>query len=188
MWKLLVILVVIKLYGWINLFRNTLWGRCFITSNSLQQCLVILGSLVETKSDLIVRSVETDLGRWTLVVFVIVLMLVLFQLFQTWLFVLRIQEEVFFSCPVLPDQMETELGSSKHEVSPSTSKSIGVVLAPCRCCKCVPIQLFTVMWIIPRSLSVIWYNRWVLSKDLQIYFKDWCLLNSQSNFLFLNYF
>ena len=51
--------------------------------------------LVETESDLIVRSVETGLGRLALVVAVIVLMLILFQLSQTWLFVLRIQEEVF---------------------------------------------------------------------------------------------
>ena len=144
--------------------------------------------LVETESDLIVRSVETGLGRLALVVAVIVLVLILFQLSQTWLFVWRIQEEVFSNCPVPPGSKDTELGSSKHEVSPSTGKNTGAFLAPCCCWKCVPIQLFTVMWIISRSLSVIWYNRWVLSEGLKVYFKDWCFLNSQPNFLFLNYF
>ena len=86
---------------------------------------------------------------------VIVLMFILFQLSQTWLFVLRIQEEVFSNCLVPPDSRDTELGSSKHEISPSTGKNTGAVLAPYCCWKCVPIQLFTVMWIISRSLSVI---------------------------------
>ena len=144
--------------------------------------------LVETESDLIVRSVENGLGRWALVVAVKVLMLILFQLSQTWIFVLRIQEEMFSSCPVPSDSKETKLESSRHELSPSTGKNTGAVLTPCCCWKCVPIQLFTVMWIISRSLSVIWYNRWVLSEGLKVYFKDWCLLNSQPNFLFLNCF
>ena len=49
---------------------GTLGGRCFITSISLAYHLFLL-RLVKTKSDFIVRSVETGLGRWTLVVAVI---------------------------------------------------------------------------------------------------------------------
>ena len=40
----------------------TLWGRCFITSTSLAPYLFLLGWL-KRNLILIVRSVETDLGR-----------------------------------------------------------------------------------------------------------------------------
>ena len=48
-------------------------------------------------------------------------------------------------------------------------------------------QLFLMVWIFLRSLSVICYDRWVLSEGHKNYFKDWCLMNSQSTFLFLTY-
>ena len=41
-----------------------------------------------------------------------------------------------------------------------------------------------VVWIFLRSLGVICYDRWVLSEGHKNYFKDWCLMNSQSTFLF----
>ena len=31
------------------------------------------------------------------------------------------------------------------------------------------------------------YDRWILSEGHKNYFKDWCLMNSQPTFLFLNY-
>ena len=49
------------------------------------------------------------------------------------------------------------------------------------------LQLFPVVWIFPRSLGVIYYDRWVLSEGHKNYFKDWCLMNSQPTFLFLTY-
>ena len=49
------------------------------------------------------------------------------------------------------------------------------------------LQLFLVVWIFLRSLGVICYERWVLSKGHKNSFKDWCLMDSQSTFLFLTY-
>ena len=46
------------------------------------------------------------------------------------------------------------------------------------------LQLFPVVWIFLGSLGVICYNRYILSGGYKNYFKDWCLLNSQSTFLF----
>ena len=37
------------------------------------------------------------------------------------------------------------------------------------------------------ELSVICYDRWVLSVGRKNYFKDWCLMNPQPTFLFLTY-
>ena len=57
--------------------------------------------LVKTESGFIVRSVETGLGRWMLVVAVI-----------------SVDAYPFFgfsSCIVPPDSKETELGSSDHQ-------------------------------------------------------------------------
>ena len=65
--------------------------------------------LAKTKSDFIVRSVETDLCDW-----------------------------VFSGCCVPPDSKETELGSSDQEASPSADKNTGIVLVPCCTWKCVP--------------------------------------------------
>ena len=38
------------------------------------------------------------------------------------------------------------------------------------------------------DLSVISYDKWVLSKGHKTYFKDMCLMNLQPAFLFLIYF
>ena len=38
-----------------------------------------------------------------------------------------------------------------------------------------------------RSMGVICYERWVLSKGHKNYFRDWCLINSQTTFLFLTF-
>ena len=86
--------------------------------------------LVKTESSFTVRSVETGLGRWTLVVAVGSVDAYPFWLFQTWPVTLRIQEQVFSGCTVPSDSKETELGSSDQEASPSAGKNIGVVLVP----------------------------------------------------------
>ena len=49
--------------------------------------------------------------------------------------------------------------------------------------KCVPRNI-PVVWIFPRSLGVICYDRWVPSEGHKNYFKDWCLMNSQPTFVF----
>ena len=46
-------------------------------------------------------------------------------------------------------------------------------------------QLFLVVWLFLRFLGVICFERWVLNEGHKNYFKDCCLLNSQSTFLFL---
>ena len=50
-----------------------------------------------------------------------------------------------------------------------------------------PLQLFLVVWIFLRSLSVICYGRWNLSEGHKNYFKDWCFMNSQRTFPLLTY-
>ena len=87
---------------------------------------------VKIESGFIVRSVETGLQRWGLVVAVIIveLMLILFWLSQTWPVSFRIQELVFFGYTVLPDSKEIELESNNQEGSPSAGKNSRVVLVP----------------------------------------------------------
>ena len=46
-------------------------------------------------------------------------------------------------------------------------------------------ELFLVVWIFLRFLGVICFDRWVLNEGHKNYFKDCCLMNSQSTFLFL---
>ena len=52
----------------------------------------------------------------------------------------------------------------------------------------VSLQLFSVVWIFPRSLGVICCSRWVPSEGHKNYFKDWCLMDSQITFLFFTNF
>ena len=46
-------------------------------------------------------------------------------------------------------------------------------------------QLFLVVWIFLRFLSVICYDRWVPNESHKNYFTDCCLVNSQPTFQFL---
>ena len=82
-------------------------------------------------------------------------------------------------CTVPPDSKETEPGSSDQEASPSAGKITGVVLVPCRAWKCVPTA-------ISAGVDFSEVPPWVsfLSEGPKIYFKDWCLMNSQPTFLF----
>ena len=52
----------------------------------------------------------------------------------------------------------------------------------------ISLQLFAVVWIFLKSLGVICYDRRVLSEGHKNYFKDRCLMNSQSTFVFFNLF
>ena len=72
--------------------------------------------LVKTESGFIVRSVETGLGRWTLVVAVISIDACPFLAFSD-----------LPTFTVRPDSKETELGSGDQEASPSAGKNTGVV-------------------------------------------------------------
>ena len=45
---------------------------------------------------------------------------------------------MFSGCTVLPDNKETELGSSNQHASSSAGKNTGIVLVPCHAWKCVP--------------------------------------------------
>ena len=70
--------------------------------------------LVKTKSGFVVRSVETGLGRWTLVVAVISIDASPFLGF----FTIRLREQVFPGCTVLSDRKKTKLGSKDQRGSP----------------------------------------------------------------------
>ena len=73
--------------------------------------------LLNTEFDVIVRSIETESGRWTLVVAEISVDAYPFLAFS--------------------DHSQTELGSSNREASPSAGKNTRAVLVPCCTCKCV---------------------------------------------------
>ena len=87
--------------------------------------------LVKTESGFIVRSVETGLGRWTLVVAVISVDAYPFLAFPYLTYHLEDTGIRFSGCTVLPDSKETQLGSSDQETSLSAGKNTGIVLVPC---------------------------------------------------------
>ena len=129
--------------------------------------------LVKTESSFTVRSVETGLGRWTLVVAVASVDAYPFWFFQTWPVTLRIQEQVFSGCTVPPDSKVTEIGSSDQEASLSASKSTGVgfdSFSKMFMHGSVSLQLFPVVWICLRSLGIICYKRWIFSEGHKNYF------------------
>ena len=83
--------------------------------------------LVKTESAFIVRLVETGLGRWMVVVAVICVDANPFFGFLT----LRIKEQVFSGCTVLPNSKETKPGTNNQETFPSAGKNTGVILVTC---------------------------------------------------------
>ena len=96
--------------------------------------------LVKTESGYIVRSVETGLGRQTLVVAVTSVGAYPFLAFPDLTCHLEEVVTLLVMVPLTltlmvsllpPDSNETELGSSDKEASPSASKNTGVVLVPC---------------------------------------------------------
>ena len=143
---------------------------------------------VKIESGFIVRSVETGLQRWGLVVAVIIveLMLILFWLSQTWPVSFRIQELVFFGYTVLPDSKEIELESNNQEGSPSAGKNSRVVLVPflhmevhpysyLRWCGC-----FWGPWVSFFTTDEFSVRATKITSRI-------ALMNSQSTFLFLTY-
>ena len=111
-------------------------GRCFITSTSLAPHLFLL-HLVKTKSDFIVRSVETALGKWMLVIAAISVDAYLLLAFSNLTCHLEEQKYVFYGCPVLPDIKETWIRSSNQEASLWAGKNARIVLVLCCRWKCV---------------------------------------------------
>ena len=107
--------------------------------------------LLDTEFDVIVKSVETDLGRWTLVVAVISVDAYLFLAFSDLTYHLEDARTGVSWLHCAPDSKETELGRSKQEAFVSAGKNLGIVLVPCRVWKCVPTAIsdgvyLPVMW------------------------------------------
>ena len=75
--------------------------------------LSIPTGLVKTKSDFIVRSVETGLGKWMLVIAVISVNAYLFLAFSDLTYHLEDMGIGVFCFAVLPDSKKTELGSKR---------------------------------------------------------------------------
>ena len=121
--------------------------------------------LVKTESDFIVRSVETGLGRWTLVVAVISAHAFFFDFPMT----LRIQA----LCHLI-------LRSQNFQFT-------RILLVPCCTWKSVPTSI-SGFWEFLRSLGVICYDRWVLSECYKNYFNNWCFMNSKRTIRFFNLF
>ena len=92
----------------------------------------------------------------------------LFWLFQTWPVTLRIQEQGFSACNVLPDTKEVEPGSGNQK-GLSGCKNTSVVLAPHGN---VSLRLFLMVCTFSRFLDVICCNRGVLNRSYKNYFKD----------------
>ena len=82
-------------------------------------------SLVKTESGFVVRSVETGLGRGTLVVAVISADSYPFVAFSDLICDLEDTVQVFLECTVPPNSKETELEISNQEAPPSAGKSSG---------------------------------------------------------------
>ena len=77
-----------------------------------------------------IRSVETDLGRWTQVVAVINIEAYSFLAF--WDLTCHLEDVMFSVCTMLPDNKETKFWSSDQEASPSVGKNTArVVSVPC---------------------------------------------------------
>ena len=84
--------------------------------------------LVKSESDFLVRLIQTDLGRWILVVAVIIADAYPFLAF--WGLTCHLEDTEIGACTVPHDSKENELGSSHQEAS--------LVLVPCHAWKCAP--------------------------------------------------
>ena len=102
--------------------------------------------LVKTESGFILRSVETGLGRWMLVVAVISVDAYPYFRFlrpdlSPWGY-WNSCRNTRIGCTVPPPSKEIKLGSSNQEASPSPGKNTGVVLVPCLCMELRPYSFF----------------------------------------------
>ena len=119
------------------------------------------------ESDVIIRSVETGLGRLRLVEAVICLDAYLFFL-AFWDLTYHLEDaEVFSGCTMLPDSKVINLESSNQEVSQSAVKNTGVVVVPWHAWKYVATAISAGVDI---SMGVVCYKRWVLSECHKSYF------------------
>ena len=141
--------------------------------------------LVQTESDFIVRSVGTDLRRWTL------FMLSFFGFLRPNLSPWEYGNGCFpvALCRLIVRRPNfPSAGKNKEtEVSPSAGKSNGVVLVPCRAGKRVSTAISGGVDIFEVS-GVICYDRWVLNEDHKNYFKDWWLSTHRLSFCFWPFF
>ena len=114
---------------------------------------------------------------------------ILFLLSQTWSVTLRIQEQVFSGCTVLPDSKETKLGSSNQETSPSADKNTGVALVLGCVWKCVPTAISVGVDILEvhgchllQKMSSQWGSQklvqGLVSHELSLPFCFWPIFNS----------
>ena len=110
-------------------------------------------ALVKTESGFIVRSAETGLGRWTLVVAVISIDVYPFLAFSN----MTCHLEVFSGCTVPPDSKETERGNSNKVPSPSAGKNIRVNLVPGSAHESASLQLLPVVWIF-HWIKLSWHS------------------------------
>ena len=85
---------------------------------------------------------------------------------------------MFSGCTVPSHCKETIIGSKDHKASPSACKNTGLVLVLFCAWKCAPKAISGGVDI--SELPGCHYDRSVLSESHKIYFKDWCLMNSQS--------
>ena len=94
--------------------------------------------MVKTNPNFIVRSVETDFGRWKLVAAVISVDAYPFLAFSDLTCHLEDAGISVFWFQWVRDSKLTKLGSSDQVASLSAGKNNGVVLVPCSALKCVP--------------------------------------------------
>ena len=97
--------------------------------------------LVKTKSDFMVRSAETGLWKWTLVVAVTSVDSYPFLAFSDVTCHLEDTGIGVFWLHCTAWCKETKLGSSNEEASSSAGKNTRIILVPCCAYKCVPIAI-----------------------------------------------
>ena len=135
--------------------------------------------LVITESGFIVRSIETGIRRWMLVVAVISVDAYPFFGFlrpdlSPWGY--RNRCFLVVLCCLIVRRLNLDVATKK------LLRFSAMFLHGS-----VSLQLFMVVWMLLRYLGVICYDRQVVSEGHKNYFKDWCLINSKSTFLFLTY-
>ena len=115
------------------MFAKTFSNFCFSTYGCLSYGpvvphLFLLGWLELNQTQ---GSVKTNLGRLALMVVVNTINAYSFVAYPDLTYHLQNTGIDFYGCSLLPDNKETELGSSNQEFSPSLAKNASVVLVLC---------------------------------------------------------